>query len=148
MIYRNKVPENKREEDMPTIIKPKKHRKLTYNKYRHNKEHTKYYNAYRDIRKEYIRKHPLDELEYIEDKYIPMEECHHVIELSTAQDDDEKMFLATCSSNLISLTKATHIKVHNTPNILTYRQREYLNNKIQYMTKILYEYRCSRQTDK
>lgn len=126
---------------MPYIKKLIK-KKVRYDKYKHNKNHTKYYNAYRDVRNEYVRNHPLDELLFIEGIIKPMEECHHLIELSSARDDTEKMFLATCIDNLISLTKQNHIKVHNRANTLTFKQREYLMNKISIMEKILYEYRC------
>ena len=129
---------------MPYIKRSIKKKRIKYNKYQHNKNHTRYYNAYRDIRQEYIRRHPLDELLFIEGIIKPMEECHHLIEISSTKDEDERMFLATCIDNLISLTKQNHIKVHNYPERLTDRQREYLNAKISNMNKILYEYRCIR----
>ena len=100
-----------------------------------NNIYNKYYAAFRPYRERHIQTNPLDELELLEGKIVVAQHVHHCIEILSGKSDEEKMWLATNSANLISVSKDMHYKIHNHFDDLTYKQKRYLMDKIETVKK-------------
>lgn len=64
----------------------------------------RYGHAWKEVRKRYVSKHPFCEMCFDKGIIVPVEEIHHKIPLAEGGTNDE--------SNLISLCKACHAKIH------------------------------------
>ena len=84
------------------------HRKVVqhnYDKYQRNQDTKKMYKGkWQKIRARYVKEHPFCEKCFAEGKIVPVEEVHHKVPLSRGGTHDE--------SNLISLCKSCHTKIH------------------------------------
>lgn len=85
-----------------------KHRKAVqqnYDKYQRNQDTKRMYKGkWQKIRARYVKEHPFCEICYAEGKLVPVEEVHHKVPLSRGGTHD--------TSNLISLCKSCHTKIH------------------------------------
>lgn len=93
---------------MPTINKPK--RKTTY--IRHTDNAKAYDYKWTKLRNSYFMTHPLCERCLLDNKTVPGEEVHHIKPISTAKSDEEREALLLDSSNLMTLCKECHHKLH------------------------------------
>lgn len=95
---------------MPTINKPKKKPVRTNYK---SKDLMDAYNAYRPIRLNYIKEHPLCEDCLAKGITRAAEEVHHITPILTAKDPIDMKALAIDTNNMISLCKECHFKRHH-----------------------------------
>lgn len=98
---------------MPTINKQRIREKQV--QYRHNNVSAQYYNtsAWRNLRNYYIKRHPLCEECMKNGKVKAAEEVHHIKEFLRGKTDEERYLLLTDESNLMSVCRKCHIKIHS-----------------------------------
>ena len=86
------------------------HKKLhekNYERYTRGYDPNKRYGrAWKRIRDRYVAEHPLCEMCLMDGRYTPVQEVHHIVPLSRGGTHD--------SSNLMSLCRSCHNKVHVT----------------------------------
>ena len=124
---------------MPYIPTPKDIRKK-YNIHK-DKPKTLIANRYKYYRKPqwiklssaYRMIHPLDELSILEDKVIPADDAHHIV--SPFQQDNEILstLLLYDTDNLGAVSKHTHGIIHTKYNELTNKQKQFLQQKTDYI---------------
>lgn len=77
-----------------------------YERFGRNKEHKRYYGtAWKRIRDRHVRENPFCEMCRKEGRLVMVEQVHHIVPLAEGGTHDR--------SNLMSLCKACHNKVHN-----------------------------------
>lgn len=78
------------------------------------KEYSKYYSSplWRELRNQYLEKHPLCECCLEHDRIVPAEVVHHMIPFSRGVDEKHKMKLLLEPKNLKSLCKTCHKLLH------------------------------------
>lgn len=98
---------------MPTINKQRIRGKQV--QYRHNNVSAQYYNtsAWRNLRNYYIKRHPLCEECMKNGKVKAAEEVHHIKEFLRGKTDEERYLLLTDESNLMSVCRKCHMKIHS-----------------------------------
>lgn len=98
---------------MPTIYKSKK--KQTRNDNQYDADRRKIYNSerWRRLRAWKFACNPLCEMCLKEDKTVPAEDIHHIISFMSADDLQQRLYLAYDFDNLTSLCKQCHQKLHN-----------------------------------
>lgn len=98
---------------MPTINKQRIREKQV--QYRHNNVSAQYYNtsAWRNLRNYYIKRHPLCEECMKNGKVKAAEEVHHIKEFLRGKTDEERYLLLTDESNLMSVCRKCHMKIHS-----------------------------------
>lgn len=98
---------------MPTINKQRIREKQV--QYRHNNVSAQYYNtsAWRNLRNYYIKRHPLCEECMKNGKVKAAEEVHHIKEFLRGKTDEERYLLLTDETNLMSVCRKCHMKIHS-----------------------------------
>ncbi len=102
---------------MPTIYKPQRKRPKDNNRY--DAERRKIYNSerWRRLRAWKFANDPLCEMCLKEGHTVPAEDIHHVVSFMSADDIEQRQFLAYDYDNLMSLCKRCHQKIHNKRNV-------------------------------
>ena len=130
---------------MPTIPKLKKHtycKKMPFNR---TEEDRKFYNSvqWKNLRKSLMSKKSCDEIMEIENRILMPEELHHVLPYMRGCGDDERWLLLTDEENIVAVTKKTHILIHQNPNGLTDKQKDYLDKVMIKVMRKLNNYRMT-----
>lgn len=99
---------------MPTITKPKRNSRAQDDSVM-RKERIKVYNStrWKRLREIKLATDPLCEKCAEEGRTVPAEDVHHVVSFMSVTNPETRRFLAYDYSNLQSLCKQCHQKIHN-----------------------------------